>query len=491
MRVVLRDGRRATYGRRVGATRGFARPHAGGRGAGNRDVRRRRLGWRARVGVALMTSGAVLAGCTATEAIREVIPTPRLGAPADPATVLAPTAPVPLAVAASAALYTSAPVVVLAADGDAGGQAGAASAAVALGAPMLLTPGASADPADATAVTGEVARLGPQALLAVGQGAQEWAAQKAGGPRVVPAAPEALAGLIKVDVRSARAVDPNALTDAVGGLDRAKPELLTVAAATVTPPAPRPPARSAPSPQAVPDLPVDHSCATPRRAGRAGTLRQRPGRPAGHRPCRRGAGGRAADAGPPRERHPHHDAVVRPAGEGAGAGRRLRDRRPARAAARRRPHRRSAARRRPARVPRPADGRPLRHPGHRRARLPGRAGPQRLDRARQEPRRAVPAALRRAGRPGLRDHHDGRGRTAGCRRRLLERGRDRQDPALRRRREGRGRLRDARPAAGPHRLPHPGQALPGAARGAARRPRARPGVAAGSRDRCTACRSGR
>ena len=171
-------------------------------------MRRRRLGWRARVGVALMTSGAVLAGCTATEAMREALPTPRLGAPADPATVLAPTAPVPLAVAASAALYTSAPVVVLAADGDAGGQAGAASAAVALGAPMLLTPGSSADPADATAVAGEVARLGPQALLAVGQGAQEWAAQKAGGPRVVPAAPEALAGLIKVDVRSARAVDP-------------------------------------------------------------------------------------------------------------------------------------------------------------------------------------------------------------------------------------------------------------------------------------------
>lgn len=183
-----------------------------------------------------MTSGAVLAGCTATEAVREVISTPRLGAPADPAAVLAPTAPVPLAVAASAALYTSAPVVVLAADGDAGGQAGAASAAVALGAPMLLTPGASADPADATAVTGEVARLGPQALLAVGQGAQEWAAQEPGGPRVVPAAPEALAGLVKVDVRSARAVDPNTLTDAVGGLDRAKPELLTVAAAPGPPP---------------------------------------------------------------------------------------------------------------------------------------------------------------------------------------------------------------------------------------------------------------
>ena len=204
-----------------------------------------------------MTSGAVLAGCTATEAIREAIPTPRLGAPADPATVLAPAAPVPLAVAASAALYTSAPVVVLAADGDAGGQAGAASAAVALGAPMLLTPGASADPADATAVATEVARLGPQALLAVGKDAQDWAAQKGGGPRVVPAAPEALAGLIKVDVRAARAVDPVTLTNAVGGLDRGKPELLTVAAATEAPPAAEPSsAPVGPVAEAVPDLPA-------------------------------------------------------------------------------------------------------------------------------------------------------------------------------------------------------------------------------------------
>ena len=163
-----------------------------------------------------MASGAVLAGCTATEAIRESSGTPGLSGPTEPATVLAPTAPVPLAVATSAALYTGAPVVVLAADGDAGGQAGAASAAVALGAPMLLTPGAGADPADATAVTGEVARLGPQALLTVGQAAQDWAAQNGGGPRVVPATPDAVAGLVKVDPRDARVVDPATLTDAVG-----------------------------------------------------------------------------------------------------------------------------------------------------------------------------------------------------------------------------------------------------------------------------------
>jgi hypothetical protein len=208
------------------------------------------------VGVALVASGAVLAGCTATEAIRETSSTPRLSGPAEPATVLAPTAPVPLAVAASAALYAGAPVIVLAADGDAGGQAGAASAAVALGAPMLLTPGAGSDPADAAAVTGEIARLAPQALLAVGQGAPDWAAQNAGGPRVVPATPDAIAGLVNVDARDARVVDPATLTDAVGGLDRGRPELLTVAAQAEAPSATATAAPVGPVAAGVPDLPA-------------------------------------------------------------------------------------------------------------------------------------------------------------------------------------------------------------------------------------------
>ena len=204
-----------------------------------------------------MAAGAVLAGCTATEAIQQqTTATPRLGGPTEPATLLAPTAPVPLAVATSAALYSSAPVVVLAADGDAGGQAGAASAAVTLGAPMLLTPAAGADPADATAVTGEVARLAPQALLTVGQAAQDWATQQAGGTRVVPAAADALAGLVKVDAREGRTVDPATLADAVGELDRARPELLTVAAETEAPPATATAAPVGPVVAGVPDLPA-------------------------------------------------------------------------------------------------------------------------------------------------------------------------------------------------------------------------------------------
>jgi hypothetical protein len=158
---------------------------------------------------------------------------PELGGPTEPATVLAPDAAVPLAVAASAALYRSAPLAVLAGDGDLSGQAGAASAAVALGAPMLLTPAADAGPGDVSAVVDEVRRLAPRTLLAVGRVAQDWAAQNvsgqnAGGPRVVPAAPAALAGLVKADAGQARAVEPNGLTAAVAGLDPGRPELLTV-----------------------------------------------------------------------------------------------------------------------------------------------------------------------------------------------------------------------------------------------------------------------
>jgi hypothetical protein len=204
--------------------------------------------------------GTVLAGCTAREVISgTTAAAPELGGPTEPATVLAPVDAVPLAAATSAALYRTAPVVVLAGDGDAEGQASAASAAVALGAPMLLTPAADADPAATSAVTDEVARLEPQALLAVGQGAQDWATQRGSGPRVVPAVPGTVAGLLKVDPREARAVDPNSLTDAVGTLDRARPELLTVAAsapAPTTEPAAAPTAPPVgPVAEGVPDLP--------------------------------------------------------------------------------------------------------------------------------------------------------------------------------------------------------------------------------------------
>ena len=205
-----------------------------------------------------MLCGLVLAGCTAHQVIQQTAqPAPAPTGPAEPATVLAPTDPVPLAAATSAALYGSAPVVVLAADGDPGGQAAAASAAVALGVPMLLTPAAPADtaavpPADSAPVTAEVDRLAPQALLAVGKGAQDWAGQRQGGPRVVPADADTVAGLLKVDARQATPADPAVLTDAVGGLDREHPALLSAAAA----PAPAPAAAPTQAPAATPVGPI-------------------------------------------------------------------------------------------------------------------------------------------------------------------------------------------------------------------------------------------
>ena len=407
--------------------RGFARPDAGGRGAGNRGVRRRRWGWRARVGVALMTSGAVLAGCTATEAIREAIPTPRLGAPADPATVLAPTAPVPLAVAASAALYTSAPVVVLAADGDPGGQAGAASAAVALGAPMLLTPAPPTPPTRRRSPRGRPP--GPQRSWRSegrpGLGRAE--GRRAGSCR----GPEALAGLIKVDARGARGrpehahrrgrwSGPREARAADGGRgDRAPPAAAPARRRSARSPRPARPSRDHPS-EALTGLVV---------LARSGNDQVAPR----HRPCRRGAGGRAADAGPPGAApssrccrpHPRRRCWRWAAASGPSTSSRN---------GCRRPHRRSAARRRPARVP-----------GRRMVALYGTPGTAALGSSGEQDLNGsitrvknLPAQFQphsgRAGRPGLRDHHDGRGRTAGGDGDLLERGRDRQDPALRRRR---------------------------------------------------------
>lgn len=72
-----------------------------------------------------------------------------------------------LAVATSAALFRTAPVVLVAASGDAEGVATAGDLATRLGAPVLLDPGA--DPADVpSSLRQELARLSPQALLVVG-----------------------------------------------------------------------------------------------------------------------------------------------------------------------------------------------------------------------------------------------------------------------------------------------------------------------------------
>ena len=71
----------------------------------------------------------------------------------------------------------------------------------------------------------------------------------------MPATPDAVAGLVKVDPRDARVVDPATLTDAVGGLDRGRPELLTVAVQAEAPSATATAAPVGPVAAGVPDLP--------------------------------------------------------------------------------------------------------------------------------------------------------------------------------------------------------------------------------------------
>ena len=117
--------------------------------------------------------------------------------------------PAATAVAASAALFEHAPVVVLAADGAPGPQAQAASVALALGAPLLLSPnpadpgapteaptGAGAPPAPAAQAPApvgapgqvlgdELARLTPRTVVAFGQAAEDWARQQVSDIEVV------------------------------------------------------------------------------------------------------------------------------------------------------------------------------------------------------------------------------------------------------------------------------------------------------------------
>ncbi|AEI11724.1 hypothetical protein [Cellulomonas gilvus] len=86
---------------------------------------------------------------------------PRRAAPDDAATVLPARDGVSAAVQASRAVFAASPVVVLAAHDDQAAQLTGASAAVALGVPLLLTD-------DSGAAATEVTRLGAHAVLAVG-----------------------------------------------------------------------------------------------------------------------------------------------------------------------------------------------------------------------------------------------------------------------------------------------------------------------------------
>jgi hypothetical protein len=118
--------------------------------------------------------------------------------PTEPTTVVPGEGAAQLAVAATGALFETAPLVVLAPEDDPTAQSRASAEAVELGMPMLLSP-ASPDPAPAegsttttaaattasAALADELDRLSAETVLAIGTPAVEWAEALDDGPEVV------------------------------------------------------------------------------------------------------------------------------------------------------------------------------------------------------------------------------------------------------------------------------------------------------------------
>lgn len=178
--------------------------------------------------------------------------TARLRLPDPPTTLL----DAPSDVAASRALFVSAPVVVLAPSDDVDAQVAAASAAVAVGGPLLLVPptetaadptagtptatpsptaGSSTAPAADPPWLTEVRRLGPTAVLAVdGADGQLRDLRLTQVPTVTITPADGLAGLAGL-ANPATPVDPADPVTAVAALDRDHPALLEAAPPTPTP----------------------------------------------------------------------------------------------------------------------------------------------------------------------------------------------------------------------------------------------------------------
>jgi len=180
---------------------------------------------------------AVLAACSgetkgqAAEAPVEILASAHI--PTEETVVLPSSTAPGLAVATSSALYDQSPVVVLASDGDVAGQARAASVAVGLGVPLLLSP-TSADPAQRGVVHDELARLAPQAILSFGGEATRWAQEDDPGTPVV-AAPADLGEIEDAtgrDLGDDQAVAPDQLIDAVTSLAATQTPVLTVKTAS-------------------------------------------------------------------------------------------------------------------------------------------------------------------------------------------------------------------------------------------------------------------
>ncbi|WP_347059961.1 hypothetical protein ABC795_05715 [Blastococcus sp. HT6-30] len=152
-------------------------------------------------------------------------------APGERLTLVADDDPVAMAASASRTFFEEAGVVVLAAEGDRAGTLLGASAAVALGVPLLL--GADGSGVDEP-VRGELERLGTTTVLAVGEAAPAPASSSSSAspaeedPEVigVPADPAALAAALDREFAEADPVADDGAVAAVAALDPADPAAL-------------------------------------------------------------------------------------------------------------------------------------------------------------------------------------------------------------------------------------------------------------------------
>ncbi len=169
----------------------------------------------------------LLAGCTgaasggADDAAAAVSPV--TATPAAATVLIADTDPAASAASTSRALFTSSPVVVVASSEDPGGQLLGASAAVALGVPLLLSDGGSQDP-----VTAELDRLGATDVLAVGT---DLPADQERTVVAVPAEVDAVQQATGLELGAGDPVADDEAVAAVAGLDPGDPVALLPAGA--------------------------------------------------------------------------------------------------------------------------------------------------------------------------------------------------------------------------------------------------------------------
>jgi hypothetical protein len=223
----------------------------------------------ARASVAVALAASAVAACSnepssePAEAPVEVLASVHV--PVEDTVVVRTSTAAGLAVATSGTLYEHTPVVVLASDADVAAQARAASVAVGLGAPLLLAP-ASADPAQSAPVRDELARLGPQAILTIGDAATGWAQQGDLGVPIV-AAPADIGPVEDATDRefgNDQPVAADRLIEAVASLEPHQTPLLTVTAAdagadagTTSTGGEGEPSSAADLPRVAPDAPLD------------------------------------------------------------------------------------------------------------------------------------------------------------------------------------------------------------------------------------------